>query len=353
MQKYFAAANTAKGFVSWFDDIFSPTAVDYTYIIKGGSGTGKSTLMKTAAAVAAGQGGEVEYFHCSSDPSSLDGVIITLRDGKKISMLDGTAPHTYDPKYPGVCDEIINLGGYWDKRILEKSHDKVISLSKKKSKLFSEAYEDFSAAGVLTESLIAKTALMTDTEKLDGASMRLLTKRMFELKYKPRENRKKRIRGLSALSTEGKSSFDSFLDVDKVYVIADTLFSAPLAFDSIMRAADSLGLSYDRAPMALLPRYSEGIRFRELSMAIISDSHGRDLPPINMGRFVDKSSLSRDDRRHLREVSKGIHAIVSSGLTKLSLVKLVHGELEKIYGSAMNFEKLSRDSKKIISEITA
>ena len=65
MQNYFAAANTAAGFLSWFDDIFDPRSLDYIYIIKGGSGTGKSTLMKKAAAKAELLGAKCEYFYCS------------------------------------------------------------------------------------------------------------------------------------------------------------------------------------------------------------------------------------------------------------------------------------------------
>ena len=43
MQKeYFAAVNSSRGFISFFDNIFAGR--DRLYIIKGGPGTGKSTL---------------------------------------------------------------------------------------------------------------------------------------------------------------------------------------------------------------------------------------------------------------------------------------------------------------------
>lgn len=352
MHKYFAAANTADGFVSWFDDIFSHGAVDYTYIIKGGCGTGKSTLMRATAQVLEKEGGEVEYFYCSSDPTSLDGIIVSTVSGKKIAMLDGTAPHAHDPKYPGVCDEIINLGNYWDKKILEKSHDKIIALSKKKSKLFSEAYKDFSAAGTITKSIISDVMDYADIDKLNKAAIRLLTKRIHEIKFKPHANRGTiRIRGLSALSTIGKVSFDSFFNSDEIYVVTDTMTGTPLAFEAFIGAANLLGISYDRAPMPLLPEYTEALRFGELSLSIVSNSFSRQLPPINMSRFIDKSSLSHSERKFYREMTKCASSLVTSGLSKLSLIKTVHGELESIYGSSMNFPKLSEDSKTIISEI--
>ena len=42
----FLGANTPKGFVSFFDELYNPYDNCSAYIIKGGPGTGKSTLMK-------------------------------------------------------------------------------------------------------------------------------------------------------------------------------------------------------------------------------------------------------------------------------------------------------------------
>ena len=43
---YFAAANTYKGFESFFDEIFNTEKLERIYILKGGPGAGKSTLMQ-------------------------------------------------------------------------------------------------------------------------------------------------------------------------------------------------------------------------------------------------------------------------------------------------------------------
>ena len=45
----FAAANTSGGFVSLFDNAFCRDGVSKIYILKGGPGCGKSTLMKNYA----------------------------------------------------------------------------------------------------------------------------------------------------------------------------------------------------------------------------------------------------------------------------------------------------------------
>lgn len=85
---YFSGGNTASGFVSYYDYIFRD--LDRLYIIKGAPGTGKSKLMRDIANEAGNRNYKIEYYHCSSDPDSLDGIII--RD-ISVGVLDGTAPH--------------------------------------------------------------------------------------------------------------------------------------------------------------------------------------------------------------------------------------------------------------------
>ena len=94
----FLAANTAEGFYSLFDEMTERTDHD-VYLIKGGPGTGKSSMMKKVVTAATAKGMETEAFRCSSDPDSLDGVWI--KDNKLI-LLDATPPHSKDPRYPGT-----------------------------------------------------------------------------------------------------------------------------------------------------------------------------------------------------------------------------------------------------------
>ena len=73
--KFFLGANTPNGFVSRFDNLYYPEEGWFAYIIKGGPGTGKSTLMKRLAKEANLKNVKTELIYCSSDPSSLDAVI--------------------------------------------------------------------------------------------------------------------------------------------------------------------------------------------------------------------------------------------------------------------------------------
>ena len=77
-RRMFGGANTSKGFVSLFDNMINPFN-SRKIIIKGGPGLGKSTFMRQIGDFMMEKEYDVEYFHCSSDPGSLDGVVIPLR----------------------------------------------------------------------------------------------------------------------------------------------------------------------------------------------------------------------------------------------------------------------------------
>ncbi len=350
MHNYFAAANTANGFVSRFNDIFDPRTLERTYIIKGGSGTGKSTLMKRAAARAIEKGGECEYYYCSSDPTSLDGVIMTFPDGRNIAMLDGTAPHIHDPKFPGAAEEIVNLGEYWDDGILKKQREKIISLSDKKSQLFADAYSGFSAAGTLMELQLSESETYLLKDKLYAALERLLLQRMRERHVKGGKSNS-RVRIISALSTLGEYHFDSFGDCDTVYLVSDTAETAPHLFTALISAAEKAGLDYDRAPLPLLPHLTEAVRFPQLSLAVVSRTERSDVRIINMARFVNRDLLARHDRVYMRIIKKNIRELKNYGLDKLSSVRKVHGDVERIYISAMDFERLESAGEKLLGKM--
>ena len=146
MRKYFLGGNTPKGFFSYYDYLIRQSEARKIYVIKGGPGTGKSTLMKKVAAWAEEEGFDVDYIYCSSDPDSLDGLVIPEM---KVAMVDGTAPHVVDPKTPGAVDTIVHLGHLWNEKNMRKNKEEILCINSMISERFSLAYEHLKAAGVL------------------------------------------------------------------------------------------------------------------------------------------------------------------------------------------------------------
>ena len=142
---YFGAANGYTGFRSNFGAIFSPHTIDKLFIIKGGPGTGKSTLMRRIDEQYS-ERFDTTVILCSSDPESYDGVIIE-KDEKAIALVDGTAPHVMEPMYPGAVEEIVNLGDSFDYEALRSRKNEIAALSDKKKAAYKRAYNALGIAG--------------------------------------------------------------------------------------------------------------------------------------------------------------------------------------------------------------
>ncbi|MGO4886486.1 PRK06851 family protein [Anaerobacillus sp. MEB173] len=98
----FFGAATPEGALNYIENITSDVAK--RYIIKGRSGSGKSTVMRKIGAEAQRLGYSVDYFQCGLDPTSLDMVIIQPLN---VAVLDGTAPHVIDPSRE--TDEVVDM----------------------------------------------------------------------------------------------------------------------------------------------------------------------------------------------------------------------------------------------------
>ena len=98
-QMFFLGANSPKGFVSLFEQLDPQNGPWHTFIIKGGPGTGKSSFLKRIAAYFGPQCPNMEVIPCSSDPDSLDAVILPEY---RVALADGTAPHVLEPDAPAL-----------------------------------------------------------------------------------------------------------------------------------------------------------------------------------------------------------------------------------------------------------
>ena len=172
--KYFASANSAQGFKNDFPRCFSVgNGIDLLYIIKGGPGTGKSHLLRTLGRCAEAHGYATTYYCCSSDPTSLDGLLVQKAGEPTLGFVDGTAPHIWEPTLPGVKEEMINLGIFWKGHLLQTKKEEIKALDHQKETCYTLTYHDLAACG---EAIAAADLLITPcikAEKLNGLACRL------------------------------------------------------------------------------------------------------------------------------------------------------------------------------------
>jgi hypothetical protein len=130
--------------------------------------------MKKVVSAAKNAGREVDIYHCSSDPDSLDGIVID----KKTALIDGTAPHSVDTELAGARDEIVDLGAFWDSSILRKKREQIEALSAKKREAYRKAYRFLSACDDIFSIGRSLVLPAVKQEKLEGAVRRMLDRKI-------------------------------------------------------------------------------------------------------------------------------------------------------------------------------
>ena len=318
-------------------------------MIKGGPGTGKSSLMKRVAAEAEREGFEVEYYYCSSDPSSLDGILMSAK-GEVIGMVDGTAPHVWEPTCSGAKDEMINLGEFWDSRALRAQKNEIFSLSNKKSAAFKRAYAYLRSCGNLravTDSLLRKA---TDFDKLQAAAERLA--RSLDLD----EGEIRSVPALiSAVSMQGRVRFDTIeQNSQRLWRIGEFYGVGQWFFDALI---GSLHKYESRARIScdcIEPRYCDGLFLENERLGfVLSRDKGEDSDGerfINPKRFVRTERL-REIRGELRYASKLYSECLDGALHALGEAKVYHFLLEDIYRHTMDFAALTEYSRHLIKKM--
>lgn len=345
MTKFFAAANTETGFQSLFSAYFSPESHKRLYILKGGPGTGKSTLMKSIGFLAETKGYEVEYVYCSSDTDSLDGVRIPALG---ISLLDGTSPHITDPIYPGAVERIVNLGDAFDCDGLSAEKDTIVSLGCAKKDAYRTAYRFLAAAGCVAHEKDDMLKGVFLSKKAEAAVGRLV--HALGDAEKGREER----RYISAIGTRGYIKSDTLKQKAKrVLAVTEKQGLEYLFMDILYASLSRLGIKMTVCMTPLVSSHIEAIYVESegVLFAVMNETEALEADKIiNCDRFASREMLAVQ-RTKLRFAEKCERSLMEGALASLREAGAIHERLEEIYGRYMNFSDVDRIKSRLISEI--
>ena len=326
----FAAANSGKGFYSFYPSVFEGEKIGKRYIIKGGPGTGKSSFLRGVAEDAERRGMRVEEYRCSSDPTSIDGIVL---DGR-IALLDGTAPHLADAEIPGARDEIVNLGEFWNAERLAERYNEIVAYGALKSNAYRRGYRYLSAAMEVDAACAALVFPSVREEKLQAAARRLLSSI-------PDGDGASILAGVAdSIGMRGRVRFDSYeREAKRLYIIDDYYGTAPLFLSALIAEGERKGISMRVSYRPVDPELPDAVLFLESGVAFVLGEHTEREPDgrVNMKRFVDAERLDpvKLEYRASRRLSE---ALVETATDALREAGRYHMELERIYSACMDFD---------------
>ncbi len=347
---YFAASNSAGGFYSDYEACFDHPRVQRVYAVKGGPGTGKSRFLRDVAVYAQQNGYQAEYIYCSSDPDSLDGVI--LYNGKRcMALLDATAPHVYEPKHPGVREEIINLGVFWNSALLEDQKEQINALNTKKSAAWRSAYRYLCGVGEMMKEKELLIAPYIDRGGLVRLAANLCkgVPRGTGYTARPALIRSVGMRGEVALQSRLMKSNHCFL-------IEDCHGAAAYLMAALRETAVRLDLRVLLSHDPILPDRIDGLFFEESGLAFVVNKQGcfdlaeKEHTTVRLRKYVRVAALKKLKPKinHAEGVRR---AMMGGVLEALEEVKQAHFCLEDIYSSAMDFQQKEAFTKQFCKSL--
>ncbi len=342
---YFAAANSGSGFVSYYGEIFDPVRFGRTYLIKGGPGTGKSSLMRRAAEAAERRGLSVVRYACSSDPDSLDGIIV---GENRFAMLDATAPHLKDPVLPGAADELIDLGRFWHRERLISAREEILSLNTRKKEAYVRAYLWLSGVQAAERNIRCLLAVCTDYPKLRRAVSRYL-------QGIPSGKGEEKPGLIDSVGMRGRVCIDTMQKkAVRTYVLRGTRGGGDIFLRELRTECSARKINFVYAPRADDPTALNGLYFPDAGVAFVDescavDSYGED-KSVNMERFL-KADCLRKVRRELRHAARTRAMMEEGAAYAFSEIREAHFALENIYMDAMDFSALNAYGNALIERI--
>lgn len=350
--QYFLGANSPTGFYSLYDQLLPPEQATSIYILKGGPGCGKSTLMRRVAALAQDAGEPVEYILCSGDPDSLDAVILP---NQKSALVDGTAPHVVEPKYPGVIEQYVNLGTCYDRVGLGDVRTAILSCMKGYKGHYQRAYRCLGAAAEIMEDM--RTTLDTDglEEKLAKRARGILSREIKARRGCPPGSVRQRF--LSAVTHLGRLCLWDTVggQCQRVYELSDRYGLAHRLLSHLLSGAVNAGYDVVACPDPMAPERLEHLLIPDLSLAFVSSSPALPYPDVPYRRIrldsAAQGELLRRSRPRLRFSQKVSSALIDEAVDSLAQAKSMHDDLEALYNPYVNFQRVEDTALAISKEL--
>lgn len=349
--QFYLGANSPAGFYSLYDQLIDPARAKNIYILKGGPGCGKSSLMRKVGKAAEERGMAVEYIQCSGDPDSLDAVVIPTLDA---AIVDGTAPHVVEPNLPGVVERYVNLGDCYDKKTLEGLRQEIVACMKGYKGCYARAYRCLTAAAQIGEDVRAALLTPAVEAKMVKRARGILSR---EIKKTGREPGRAVQRFLGAVTWKGVvCNFETVEALcGRVYELSDSCGLGHTMLNHLAAGAMAAGYDVIACPSPMYPDRLEHLLVPALGLAFVTGTAAHPWPKrpyrrIRVDAMADAETLGRYKAR-LRFSKKVQSALVEEAVESLAQAKAMHDELEALYNPHVDFQRVYATADAIITEL--
>ncbi len=329
MSEFFAGVNTEKGFVGYMEQYFAP--LRKVYVIKGTAGSGKSTLMKGIAADCFEKGIKTDLVYCSSDTSSLDGVILPEYGS---CICDGTAPHVIEPSLPVVRDILVDTAAFVRGDMLN-CHS-VTEHSKRKKEWFAKLKHYLN---------IAVSCAEVDYINKKAAALQSLydfAKAFYKRKLYSSLKGGAYYRVANAFTPDGVASKTAFDNITKVYFVKGSFGESRLFLNYLASLYRADGLTVTLCPHPYVFGEIGGIYFHG-SGVYVTLFACEGAKTLRISRYFAPDS--DENVKQTRSVCKNALNLAGACIKN---ARAEHALTEKEYISAMDFSHMGALKEKII-----
>ena len=351
---FFMGANTPSGFVSQFGQLLNPEAGLCVYILKGGPGCGKSTILGKVAKAFEGEPG-TQLIASTHDTGSLEGVIVP---SKKLCVLEGGHPHVLEPKHPGAVENVVELSSCWDAGALQSHREEIVSLGANIARCHEYSCRYLAAAATLLGDSYRLALGCLNIQKLSAYLGRLTAR---EFGKKTGRAGKESTRFLSAVTNKGPVKFTrSALGLaQRIYLINDEQGALSRMMLQHLRSG-ALAQGYDvlacYCPLGPFDKL-EQLFIPELSLGFVTSnrfhSFEGEFDPhriINTQRFMEEGCLKHHKKRMTWSRKAGAQMLAqASGL--IGEAAALREELAGYYTAATDFAKVDAITERLLDSI--
>ena len=349
---FFLGANSPAGFYSLYSELISPARARRIYLIKGGPGCGKSTLMRQVEQQALQAGLSAQRILCSGDPDSLDALLLPEVN---VALADATSPHVLEPKFPGVVEQYVNLGSCYDHEGLQTVREEIMSCMTGYPACYRRAYRCLDAAFELSEDVRATLLTPQLSQRLSRRARGILRR---ELKPK-RDEEKGQVtrRFLSAVTHKGPMTlFDTAAALcPRLYVLQDEYALGHELLMELLAGAVEGGYDVISCPDPMAPERLQHLLIPEIGLGFVTSTPACPYAGPCARRIrldaAPEGVLVREARPRLRFALKVSAALLDEAVTSLAQAKQMHDELEGLYNPYVDFGRVKETADAISAEI--